>query len=121
MIHSMTGFASQTGGMQGFSWVIEIRSVNAKGLDIRVRAPERMTGVDQQIKAHVQKALSRGSVSVSLRVERDGVEGGFAVDPNVLDAVLEATKLVAQRAATLGAPVAPASTSELLSMRGLLA
>ncbi|MEM7470130.1 MAG: YicC/YloC family endoribonuclease [Pseudomonadota bacterium] len=120
MIHSMTGFASHTGSMPGFSWVIEIRSVNAKGLDIRVRAPERMTGVDQLIKAQVQKALARGSVNISLRVEQDGVGGSFALDVDVLSDVLAATKEVARVATALGAPVTPASTAEILGLRGVL-
>ncbi|MCY4336865.1 MAG: YicC family protein [Litoreibacter sp.] len=120
MIHSMTGFASQPGGMQGFSWVIEIRSVNAKGLDIRVRAPERMTGVDQQIKTHLQKALTRGSVNVSLRVEREGADGSFAIAPDVLNEVLIATKQITDAAAALGTSIAPATAAEILAVRGVV-
>lgn len=121
MVHSMTGFASQSGAAPGFSWTVELRGVNAKGLDIRVRAPERMTGFDQTVKAMYQKALTRGSISVSVRVEQEGAATGIAVDEGALDALLVAAKIVKTRAGAAGLALREASVAELLSLRGVLA
>jgi uncharacterized protein (TIGR00255 family) len=120
MVHSMTGFASQSGAAPGVSWAIELRGVNAKGLDIRVRAPERMTGFDQTIKAMCQKALTRGSIQVSVRVERDVAAAGMAVDIAGVDALIEAAKTVQARADAAGLSLRAASVAELLALRGVL-
>lgn len=120
MVQSMTGFAAQSGSSSGLSWTVEIRGVNAKGLDIRVRAPERMTGFDQTLKARLQKSLIRGNVNVSLRTEQDA--GGQAVHINeaMLDAYVQALMQTQTRAEKAGLALRAISAVDLMTLRGVI-
>lgn len=121
MVHSMTGFASETGATDGLSWTIEMRGVNAKGLDIRVRAPERMVGFDQKLKAAFQKSLSRGNVTVSLRYEQDAASDALRLDERVLAGYLTAAAQVQKQASDAGVELAPATAADFLGLRGVVA
>ena len=46
MRQSMTGYAAGQGSHDGLSWVWDLRSVNGKGLDLRLRLPEGIPGLD---------------------------------------------------------------------------
>ncbi len=120
MIHSMTGFAAQQDAKDGVSWTVEIRGVNAKGLDIRVRAPDRMQGFDQQLKALFQKSLTRGNVTVSVRMEHDSAAGAMRLDPGVLGSFLAAAKEAQMQAERAGLSMRPASVIDLLGLRGVM-
>ena len=66
----MTAFASETGHAEQTAWVLEMRGVNSKGLDIRLRLPERLMPQEQALRVKIAKAFSRGNISVTLRLER---------------------------------------------------
>ncbi|WP_299191064.1 YicC/YloC family endoribonuclease [uncultured Litoreibacter sp.] len=121
MVHSMTGFASESGAAGGVSWTLEMRGVNAKGLDIRVRAPERMVGFDQKLKAQFQKNLSRGNINVTLRYEVDGAAGSLQINEAVLDSYLSAAKTVKDRAKAAGVNMDSPNAADILALRGVLA
>ena len=120
MVHSMTGFASETGAASGISWTLEMRGVNAKGLDIRVRAPDRMIGFDQKLKTHFQKNLTRGNINVTLRYEVDGASGAAQVDEAVLAAYFAAAKVVESKANEMGVTLTQSSVADILVQRGIL-
>ena len=90
MIRSMTAFASGSGGLGQHSWTWELRSVNAKGLDLRLRVPDWLDGLEAALRAELGKALSRGSVTLGLRVTRDGDEGRIALNLSTMNTVLDA-------------------------------
>ena len=75
-ISSMTGFASA--GRQDWRW--EARSVNHRGLDLRLRLPPGWDGLEPAVRKAAQARFARGSVTVELRFEQ--VSGGqrFRVD-----------------------------------------
>ncbi len=120
MVHSMTGFASESGSAPGIAWTLEMRGVNAKGLDIRVRAPDRMVGFDQKLKTLFQKSLTRGNINVTLRYEVDGGSSGAQVDQIALDGYLKAAKAVEDQAAKLGVTLRASSATDMLSLRGVM-
>jgi uncharacterized protein (TIGR00255 family) len=91
-LQSMTGYARAAGGVPGIAFSVEIRSVNARGLDIRMRATPGYDALEAEIRRRIGKALSRGSLSVSLNVEREGEGGRVVVNRQALDAVLAAIK-----------------------------
>ena len=66
MTISMTGFAAAKGQGAGHSWSWDIRSVNGKGLDLRLRVPEWIDGLELALRGEIAKALGRGNVSLSL-------------------------------------------------------
>ena len=67
----MTGFASAQGELAPYRWVWDLRSVNAKGLDLRLRVPDWIEGLEAALRAQLAKSVIRGNVSLSLRVQRD--------------------------------------------------
>ena len=87
-LHSMTGFASAKGELGLHSWSWELRSVNAKGLDLRLRIPDWLEGLETFLRGELSKSLNRGSISLTLRISRKE-EGGAALQVNepVLDAM----------------------------------
>lgn len=120
MVQSMTGFAACSGAAKGVSWTVEIRGVNAKGLDIRVRAPDRMTGFDQTLKSRMQKSLTRGNVNVSVRVEQEADGQAVHLNEAALDGFLTALATTDARAKEAGVALRAASAAELLALRGVI-
>ncbi len=120
-VNSMTGFASGQGGLGAHSWSWEIRSVNAKGLDLRLRIPDWLEGLEPFVRSTLSKNLARGNVSVSLRMSRSE-EGAapFCVNPVVLTSVLEAVRQAEAAAQEIGVDLKPASAADLLALRGVL-
>ena len=120
MVQSMTGFASGTGALAPYSWHWEIRSVNAKGLDIRLRVPDWIDGLEAALKARLAKSVSRGNITLSLRIQREEASGALTVNDAVLGAVLTALKHTQDQARDHGIDLAPSSGMEVLNMRGVL-
>ncbi len=120
MVQSMTGFAAQSGATAGVSWTVEIRGVNAKGLDIRVRAPERMTGFDQTLKARLQKSLTRGNINVSVRTEQEGGTHAVQINEETLDGFLQALTKTEAQAKKAGVELRPVSATDLMGLRGVI-
>ena len=71
-LSSMTGFARGHGLSGPYAWTWEIKSVNGKGLDLRLRLPPGWDAVEVPVRARVADALARGSVQATLTVERSG-------------------------------------------------
>jgi len=96
-LSSMTGFARGQGASGGYVWAWEIRSVNAKGLDLRLRLPSGWDAVEPVARAKGAEALSRGTVYGTLTVERQGKSPVVRVNEDVLAAVLGTLKALAGR------------------------
>jgi uncharacterized protein (TIGR00255 family) len=116
----MTGFATLKGEALGFDWVWDLRSVNAKGLDLRLRVPDWIEGLEPALRAALTKALARGSVNLSLRVQRGQEDGTLALNTAQLGPILDALAAIEQEAAGRGVSLAPSRASDLLGLRGLL-
>ncbi|HWE77471.1 MAG TPA: YicC/YloC family endoribonuclease [Pseudolabrys sp.] len=87
-LSSMTGFARGHGVVGAYSWSWEIKSVNAKGLDIRFRLPPGWDAVEVAARTRATQALSRGTVYCNLTVARQGVPPTVKVNEPVLNAVI---------------------------------
>ncbi|WP_413864271.1 YicC/YloC family endoribonuclease, partial [Albidovulum sp.] len=113
---SMTGFAARRGQAPGHDWTWEIRSVNGKGLDLRLKLPDWIDGLEPAVRAAVAKVAQRGNVPLGLRVARG--EGGEALRINAagLDGVLAALVAVRARAEAAGLPLAEPSAAEILAL-----
>lgn len=121
MAVSMTGFATRRGAGAGHDWAWDIRSVNGKGLDLRLRVPDWVDGLELALRAELQKALGRGNVSLTLRLQREaGAEAGPRVNPAVLSAVLSALGQVEAAAMATGVTLAQPTAADVLVMRGVL-
>ena len=120
MIHSMTGFASQRGEAPPHSWSWDLRSVNGKGLDLRLRMPDWIEGLEAAARAELGRALTRGNVTLSLRLSRDEAEGTLSLNRATMGSVLTAMAEVEAEALERGLTLAPASAADLLALRGML-
>ncbi len=122
MTISMTGFAAAKGQGLGYAWSWDIRSVNGKGLDLRLRVPDWIDGLELALRAELGRAMGRGNVSLSLKVAREG-QGeaeGLRVNAAVLVAVLAALGQVEGVAMQSGVTLGQATAADVLMMRGVL-
>ena len=87
-LSSMTGFARGQGVAGAYAWSWEIKSVNAKGLDIRFRLPPGWDAVEVTARTRATQTLSRGTVYCNLTVARQGVAPTVKVNEPVLNAVI---------------------------------
>ena len=111
----MTGFARREGGDDAVTWTWEAKSVNAKGLDVKVRVPTGLDALEPGVRAAVPGHLARGSVNVSLSVDRGARGTTLQVNREVLDRVLTLSDEVRRRV-----DAAPPRTDGLLALRGVL-
>ncbi|MFT8243406.1 YicC/YloC family endoribonuclease [Roseomonas sp. BN140053] len=114
---SMTGFARTDGTLpDGASFAWEVRSVNGRGLDIRLRLPGGLEGLETPLKEAAQARLGRGNVSATLTVKREDRVVRLSPDPEALERALQLALEVAARIP--GAP--PPRAEAVLSLPGVL-
>lgn len=114
---SMTGFARVEGASDALSWVWEVRSVNGKNLDVRVRAPHFVEGAEQAARRAATARFKRGSLQISLNVERTSTATAGRIDHAALSALLAD---LARVDLPPDAPVAPARLDGILQLRGII-
>jgi len=114
-LSSMTGFGRADGAADGLAWTWEIRSVNGRGLDIRMRLAPGYDSLDAPVREALAKRLVRGNLSVNLAVERRTANGSVRLNEALLGDILKA----ADRVAELSGGARP-STADLLAMKGVL-
>lgn len=114
-ISSMTGFAREEGSLDPWRWAWELRSVNNKGLDIRLRLPPSVDGLEQTARNLIGGYFKRGSITANLRLERSETGGEISVNREALDQVLA---LHAELSGKVDA--APPRLEGLLAVRGLV-
>jgi len=114
-LQSMTGFARATGVHPGNAFAWELKSVNGKGLEARLRLPPGLERIEQPAKQAIQKRFSRGQFYAALNLTRHGAD----VAPVVNEALLkEAATLAKRLEEEFG--LAPARADGLLALRGVL-
>jgi uncharacterized protein (TIGR00255 family) len=114
-LSSMTGFARGHGIAGAYAWSWEIKSVNAKGLDLRFRLPAGWDAVEVPARTRGAEKLSRGTVYANLVVERKGVQPTVKVNEPVLGAVLATLKTLSGKV-----EAAPPSLDGILSLKGVI-
>jgi uncharacterized protein (TIGR00255 family) len=120
MIQSMTAFASRSGSANGATWAWEVRSVNARGLDLRLRLPDGIDGLEADVRAAFTKVIKRGNVSLSLRLTLNDDVPDLALDDAQLSRVLSALDQIQERAFTMGVTLSQPTTADVLNQRGVV-
>jgi len=114
-LSSMTGFARGHGVAGSYVWNWEVKSVNAKGLDVRFRLPPGWDAVEAAARARAAAELSRGTVYCNLTVERKGVTATVKVNEPVLAAVLATIENLHGKVTA-----APPTLDGILSLKGVM-
>src|SRR6516164_7438732 len=114
-LSSMTGFARSHGASGPYSFEWELKSVNAKGLDLRLRLPPGWDELEAFAKKRAAELLARGTIYATLNVKRANAVSTIKINEDVLASVI---KVASQLAARIDA-VAP-SIDGLLAIRGVV-
>jgi uncharacterized protein (TIGR00255 family) len=114
-LSSMTGFARADGSASGVRWTWEVRSVNGKGLDIRLRLPPGHEGIELGARERCAARLSRGNLQATLSVVADSTAQRIKINEDVLAEVVKAMERIGGRL-----NVQPPTLDGILSIRGVL-
>jgi uncharacterized protein (TIGR00255 family) len=112
---SMTGFARAEGADEGLSWRWEAKSVNGRGLDVRLRLPPGLDRLEPAVRERIAARFTRGSFNVALATTAAGPGRRYAVNRQALDAVLALVTELSQNA-----KLAPPQADGVLRVPGVL-
>jgi uncharacterized protein (TIGR00255 family) len=114
-LSSMTGFARTDGAAGGYRWTWELRSVNGKGLDVRLRLPPGFEQLEPAAREKIGAALTRGNIQAALTLQNDAGAARVKVNETVLAEVV-----AAMRAVSRYVEAQPPTLDGILSIRGVL-
>jgi uncharacterized protein (TIGR00255 family) len=114
-LSSMTGFARSHGASGPYTFEWELKSVNAKGFDLRLRLPQGWDELEAFAKKRAAEMLSRGTVYANFNVKRADALSTVRINEDVLAAVV---KVASSLAGKIDA-VAP-SIDGLLAIKGVI-
>jgi uncharacterized protein (TIGR00255 family) len=114
-IASMTGFAREAGVTGSYQWAWELKTVNGRGLEVRVRTPSGLDAVGEEARGKILKALTRGQGQLNLSLSKASATPKLRVNQDVLQSLLSAIGDL-----SLPDNVKPASLDGLLSVRGVV-
>jgi uncharacterized protein (TIGR00255 family) len=114
-LKSMTGFSRAAGGHGAWRWTWEIKTVNSKNLDLRLRLPPQFDAIDIEARARFGRRLARGACQASLSAQRDAAPSEVRINRTALRQLVDVV-------AALPAPAAigPATMDGLLALRGVV-
>ena len=112
---SMTGFSRSDGHGDDYSWSWELRSVNHRSLDLRLRLPQGQEGLEPIIRSALPNACKRGSVTAILTVTEESRGSAVRINEGVLESILQAMRQLEGRV-----DAAPPRLDGLLALRGVL-
>lgn len=112
---SMTGFAEVHGAQEAARWRWEVRSVNGRGLELRLRMPPGFDGIEIAARTLASERFKRGNIQATLTMESREDARAFNVDPVALNAAVRLAKQIAEETG-----LAPARVDGLLSLRGVI-
>ncbi|MCJ2121602.1 YicC/YloC family endoribonuclease [Methylobacterium sp. J-077] len=114
-IASMTGFARAAGTTGAVQWAWEVRSVNGRGLDVRIRVPAGYDGLGETARTALQKTLSRGQCQLTLTLTKPETTARVRINEALLASLAQAVARV-----PVPEGVAPATMDGLLGVRGVI-
>ncbi len=117
MIRSMTAFARRESRGEWGALTWELRSLNNRYLEVSVRLPEDLRGLETAVRERLARRLSRGKVDCNLRFRRDpAATGGLGLNEGLARQVLALT----EQAQRLGPALRPAGVMQVLGWPGVV-
>lgn len=112
---SMTGFAEARGAFETMRWRWEVKSVNGRGLDLRMRMPPGFDGIEAAARVLATERFKRGSITATLTIEPQDGARGLRIDAAALAAAVRIAKEVQAETG-----LAPARVDGLLALKGVI-
>lgn len=112
---SMTGFAEGRGGLEAARWRWEARSVNGRGLELRLRTPPGFEAIEPAARMLAASRFKRGNIQVTLSYDPGAGVRGLRIDAAAL---ASAVKIAKEVATETGLP--PARVDGLLGLKGVI-
>lgn len=112
----MTGFGRSSGQEGDAAWHWEVRTVNNRGLDVRLRLPQGYEEFETRVRDAISKHISRGSCNVNLNIRAPAVTPDLRLNQAMLqklDALAEQARMITGRADPIG-------LEALLNMKGVI-
>ncbi|MEX0312518.1 MAG: YicC/YloC family endoribonuclease [Tateyamaria sp.] len=119
-LRSMTGFAAGTGAMDPFRWTWDIRSVNGRGLDLRLRVPDWIDGLETALRPLIAARATRGNVTLSLRLSREDTSQSVSLNESALQAAVQQLLAIEAEAMEQGLSLAPSRATDIAMLKGIL-
>ncbi|MGI9388870.1 MAG: YicC/YloC family endoribonuclease [Boseongicola sp.] len=116
----MTGFASFQSGDEIWRLVGDIRSVNGRGLDLRIRVPDWVEGLEPEIRKRLQAGIGRGSVTLNVRVSREDSAPDVALNAEQLNSAFSILAEIENSADSIGLQLEPSRAADVAAMRGVI-
>jgi uncharacterized protein (TIGR00255 family) len=114
-IQSMTGFGRADGSRADWRWHWELKTVNARGLDIRMRMPNGLEALEPELKKSLQAKLKRGAVQVFISIERENAGADVRINAALASKLMADLK---ELATALGTE--PPTLDAVLGIRGVI-
>jgi uncharacterized protein (TIGR00255 family) len=112
---SMTGFAEAPGAHGTVRWRWEVKSVNGRGLDLRLRMPPGFDSVEPAARMLAGERFKRGNIQATLTVEPQESARGLRIDMAALSSAVRIAKEI-----TAETGLAPARVDGLLALKGVI-
>ena len=116
----MTGFASDSTEVGGLSLDFEIKSVNAKGVDLKIYLPEFISSLENELRQLVLRKISRGSVFLKIKLNpQSDVSNDYVLNDQLLNTVFERIKNIEKICDEKNIPLEPLKASDFFSVKGV--
>ena len=116
----MTGFASGSTQVGGVSLDFEIKSVNAKNVDLKIYLPEFISPLENELRQLVLAKISRGSVFLKIKLNPHlGLSNDYVFNDQVLNTVFEKIKNIEKICNEKNIPLEPIKASDFFSVKGV--
>jgi len=114
-LSGMTGFARADGALDAWTWAVEARSVNGRGLETRFRGPPGFDTLERLAREAAQSQFQRGQIGLTLQAKRAEAAGAIRINTDQLERYLDLANAYAARG-----QAGPPSIEALLGLRGVL-
>ncbi|MFP4053623.1 MAG: YicC/YloC family endoribonuclease [Phycisphaerae bacterium] len=94
MLRSMTGFGSATGSIGGVDYSVEVRSVNNRYFKPNIKLPDSWSGAEADIEQILRRRLSRGSVTLAVRMKVPDEQAACTIRIGVLESYAQQLKQI---------------------------